>query len=993
MKPSICVIGLIFFTAFTVFGADLKGANAIITQLQQAQTSPAAKLTDLAKDPFQKALTEYQSNSPKLVPSAATEGWLALLPLWNQSRPNRNRYSASESDIGFNSLIQVLPPPAAWSDLQKGMATGPLKEPIQDSLLALFAATLTNDEAAKWQAFESFKEASSVPNTSSASTINKLLSRVTGRAGRDSFLENASAEIAQALAQLSDNPEAILDALTLQLEMYSGPEYRGRNSIQVPDLVTLTGEKKAQKFLLQALASPVSLNVRGRQTLELAQKLALENVSKLKVPQWGLITNVRKSDRQLYEALIKRFPDDSDSDSDRTQAGGLYLLSLIAAGETEKAKKFALDPRQAEATDLSYNGVNAMRAAGYGKAMSDFLFALLKENPDLPYWNDLMTLAAEQHQTAEALNLAIASLERDNLTPAKRLLVLAQLSDAYLAHDEIDKGLASLQERLKLLQAEDSPDSSDIGEIARRLASLGLLLNQPALVDQGLNLAMEIDARKEDTYRDADLVKLLMKAGRKADAETVAINSLRLRLKEGRDSYRSGDLKRELTTLAGIYDEAGKGADVLELLTTAPWWNAKNLGAIVEELDYRRVPLGLMVAKALLQGGDSAQALATVKATLQQAPANDSAYALLVELEGEKAIPFLDEQFARDRFQERPLIWKAALLLKAGKLAEADAIIREAIAIDPSDGEMKPPDRMRAYAVLADILEAQSNPEGAKLYRGAVQAIRLSEEADRYQEAGLLSQAVKRYEEALTHFSDAYCIQSRLAIQFMKLGEPEKAELHYLKAYELMPDSFGRMESHCFGCERAFAGELAETLAEKTFGRLIEKNPNKPQLHYLLGYLRLEQERYPEALASFQKAVELDPDYINAWKKIAGLNDQVALSRGQFDEAALALVRLDPYSRHGSNDLTKVGDLAKMWTTLESLQSRIPPATEATLIPLTASVEAIAQREKEFPERAHYASMNREPKDQIPTPREILTRHELIRPVVQTLTQLHQMNQ
>ena len=56
-----------------------------------------------------------------------------------------------------------------------------------------------------------------------------------------------------------------------------------------------------------------------------------------------------------------------------------------------------------------------------------------------------------------------------------------------------------------------------------------------------------------------------------------------------------------------------------------------------------------------------------------------------------------------DRFQARPLIWKASALLNAGKVNEAEAAIKKAISIDPSDGEQGRGNRMRAYAVLAIV--------------------------------------------------------------------------------------------------------------------------------------------------------------------------------------------------------------------------------------------------------------------------------------------------
>ena len=95
-----------------------------------------------------------------------------------------------------------------------------------------------------------------------------------------------------------------------------------------------------------------------------------------------------------------------------------------------------------------------------------------------------------------------------------------------------------------------------------------------------------------------------------------------------------------------------------------------------------------------------------------------------------------------------------------------------------------------------------------------------------------------------------------------------------------MPESFGRVESHCFGCEGVFHGELAQNIAEKVFGELAAKTPDKPQVHYLLGYLREEQGRYQEALPELQKAVKLDPDYLNAWKHLETHSGAIAPAGG-----------------------------------------------------------------------------------------------------------------
>ena len=84
-----------------------------------------------------------------------------------------------------------------------------------------------------------------------------------------------------------------------------------------------------------------------------------------------------------------------------------------------------------------------------------------------------------------------------------------------------------------------------------------------------------------------------------------------------------------------------------------------------------------------------------------------------------------------------------------GAIGEAESTIRQAIAIDPSDGEEGPNDRMRAYAVFAQILQKQDKISDAQLYSNAVAAIRLSEHGDQLHKAGLYDRAFKTYREAL----------------------------------------------------------------------------------------------------------------------------------------------------------------------------------------------------------------------------------------------------
>src|SRR5258708_661779 len=158
-----------------------------------------------------------------------------------------------------------------------------------------------------------------------------------------------------------------------------------------------------------------------------------------------------------------------------------------------------------------------------------------------------------------------------------------------------------------------------------------------------------------------------------------------------------------------------------------------------------------------------------------------------------------------------------------------------------------------------------------------------------------------------------------------------------------MPESVGRVESHCFGCERASEGERAQRIAEKVFTQLAQKTPDKPQVHYLLGYLREEQDRPKEALEHYRQAVKLDPDYLNAGHKISEASSKAFVPAAERDAVLFNLIRLDPHQRHGGCNFSTVTDLAGLWKQVS--QVKLPASTTATnLYPLAASARKLEEK-------------------------------------------------
>ena len=58
---------------------------------------------------------------------------------------------------------------------------------------------------------------------------------------------------------------------------------------------------------------------------------------------------------------------------------------------------------------------------------------------------------------------------------------------------------------------------------------------------------------------------------------------------------------------------------------------------------------------------------------------------------------------------------------------------------------------------------------------------------------------------------------------------------------------------------------------EQQFKTFLEKNPNEPMVHFSLGSIYLRDEnRINDAIASFEKTVSLNPQYMAAYHQLAG---------------------------------------------------------------------------------------------------------------------------
>lgn len=948
-------------------GQDFQGAEKLLQRLAEARNEAPKPKTDPASE-LKRRIELFAREAGKLEVSAAAKGWLELFDAFASLSQEELYASGGYQDrLGLRTLISVLPPSAAWTALAQEVDRRPGKaHEMQKAALQLLMSSLLSDETARNKALAAMKQAASQLAT-------------TGEQQR-AYFEESLQELAEALEMDAGDAAAdvaIFERRLSAMEKDKKHESRHFNYLPIPQLAGITTDEKAEALILRLLRLNIEFSVDYLPSRRLFAKVALRHPELMQESLWSLVE--KEEDVPLYELLAKKFPKGGENWR-RDQADGIYLLHLIVGGRMQEARRFTMEAVtrfKDNRFSLSISDIAQMRRQVTGSQMLEFLREMLGADPSLPFWEVFIELAAQENASAEALAFLRTQMERLHALGVTHTMVEQHFYQALLAANETDEGVDVMRALVKAGPAEARHGRNDAEKNAAKagfeklgiemtpeldryldagsrntaadnlerhfmlclqLARVGRLLGKPEVTTEALTAAMAafvaISAPPAGRSSRLDgIVQELLHSDRGADAEKVAAEYL-ISIATPEPERRSGgdDRAQALKALAFIYGETGRHADVLKLLDEATLWGAADLNDL-ENMHVGDASLTLIAAKALMHEGKKAAARPVIQRLVQNDPGNDAAYQLLLELGGADVEARLDQLQAANRFEERPLIWKARLQLDAGRVAEAEKTIRAAIAIDPSDGEQGKGDRMRAYAVLAGVLEKKGDAEQAKIMRGAVQAIRVSETADDWWSAGLLSRAVKMYEEALNHFADAYCIQSRLALRYSEQGDFVKAAQHYQRAFELMPESFGRVESHCFGCEHAFSGERAQNIADKVFTQLAQKMPDRAQVFYLLGYLREEQDRPAEALAEYRRAVKLDPQYLNAWKKMAELAEAVNLPRNERDDIHLALFHLNPM--HESLD--EVNDLRRLWDAVLAVEASLPKIETGPIYPLASS--------------------------------------------------------
>ncbi|MDZ4818379.1 MAG: hypothetical protein SGJ20_05340 [Planctomycetota bacterium] len=555
---------------------------------------------------------------------------------------------------------------------------------------------------------------------------------------------------------------------------------------------------------------------------------------------------------------------------------------------------------------------------------------------DRPVWEFQVAVLSGKFDDAISVLKKVA-LDTEN-GPEQQLVVHAALIRLLFRADRTEEATEYSENYLRQLGEVELPFGMQLS--ARELANIANRLNIDELRDSTLRIALEDERRFYERqpntpvqYSDYAITKLLLDADQGEKAIELAKQQIELIQQQQRQKKPPAYANQIVASLQAtlpyvlhlmeVYHSLGHHQQVVDLIEDSPLWPCADLVDMSHGgIFIGTKPLGYFAASSFAAIGERDKGLRSLDALFYRQRDFDPAFKLLIHLEKDnpqKVIARLDAMIAADPFEDRPLIWKAKLLIGMGKFAEAEAAARRAIEINPADEGQPRGDRMRAYAVLAEVLERQGKKEVAKPYQKIVKAIRIAEDADRFAAAKLTARAVTLYREALLEAPQLYCVHLGLASQLRMLSQYAESEKHFRRGFELMPQFVGRKERQFLRLRSLIHEREVQRFADESFNHLLKASPTNPRVHFSVGLLRMLQDRNREACLSFCKSAELDPNCVNTWLYLRRIPLQLHNDPPAMDLAVLNLLRLDPWSYQsdrcsGTDDRNlDVTDLQGLW--------------------------------------------------------------------------------
>ncbi|KPJ66090.1 MAG: hypothetical protein AMJ43_09160 [Coxiella sp. DG_40] len=236
------------------------------------------------------------------------------------------------------------------------------------------------------------------------------------------------------------------------------------------------------------------------------------------------------------------------------------------------------------------------------------------------------------------------------------------------------------------------------------------------------------------------------------------------------------------------------------------------------------------------------------------------------------------------------------ILINVGKTDEEAAQIKEQLnQYDLSTGHTLRATLYSFYALDTESVDEtyralRVNPEDkyAKFTQAVLQS-RFVDKANSFKAAGNLTEAVRRYKQALEidpHWAE---VRVQLGVAYYEMGMHDEAITTIKRAIKTSPDFIGAY----INLGTAYINNRMYDDAISTLQKAVGIDPNNTASHYNLGVAYTQKGMFDEAISEFEKTITLVPDSIEARSQLAMLYAQ----RGRYKEAKLQLkeiLQLDP---------------------------------------------------------------------------------------------------
>ncbi len=741
----------------------------------------------------------------------------------------------------YDERLPVLPGPESWPTIARELETK------GDLRLKLFASCLTGDKKKQ-----------------RALIVSLVGERLDDYRLNEQFLKTAISWKDEPLLRMAIAP------------LIRPKKGSNHDSITLPNLAGHLGVDRAKPIIRDILLKFQGIvYLKSELDTQVAIQICRTEIKNLPYPHYEFTQSLGTVD--LFLEFRKRFskvnPSAFYTDYYRKKADLYYALTQIAEGKGDKFLDRATEFSEAFGNMRSFDSSldKALDSYCYSPktalSMWKYFSAVLIKNPNLHLWVYLNSSAETANKLKETIPLFVSESRSSH---EKNDFNVSYLADA------IGK-TGSVDDQIKLFTNEvNAPKGSNWF-----LIDFGNRLNRLDLIEMGL---------ARNAKAGVDNFSSLMELGRYEAAEKL----LRARQKKEKLEFR------DLCSLVHVLSLLGHDKEILALLDTEPnWgfrdlWGFANLGRDYDSDDSR---LALHdIGKAFIKSGKKNLGHKCLLLCLEADPSNDDYYPALIEsVDSATALSHLDHLFKSNPFESRPLIWMAKVLLGKGSIDEAERTIRLAISHQPYGRDYFQKNRMLAYKVLSAILAKQGHQKESAAASTIFESAELGAKAGEVARFNLSSQEKRMFEEAIKLNPNDPMLHFKLAETLERERDTNGASKQFERTFELLVTKQGRVGPGQFGPDNIFWVMTAKDVGERVLPDLIAKNPNRPYGHYLLGLIRKNQGRLTEASGLFRRAVQLDPDFLDAWKQLI----ESACTSKDAEDAIVNIVRLDPAEKTG----------------------------------------------------------------------------------------------